>query len=203
MVFKHKKQKGFTILELLIAITVFSLSLMLVMAVVIGMGKQYQKATYITQLNDASRTVHQTLSDDINYSKLTNAEVKTAADGSNNSYICLSGNIIYAWPLAVTDDKVGLYKYTGTACDDNNAATAISGGTNLLPKNSFVANFSVNSEANETYVIKTEFRSGTTDMFSLTGTENRTTAGIKCLPTLQGGDFCSAVQYNSVVKPRL
>ncbi len=197
MVFKASRQQGFTILELLIAITVFSLSLMIVMAVVIGMGKQYQKASYTAQLNDAARNFHQAIANDVNYSKLaTQLEVKN--DGTTQ-YVCLASNIIYAWSL----DTDGLYKYQGTACDAGNANDARTKGVNLLPKNSFVAKVTIPPPTNNTYFITTDFRSGTSDMFKLTGTETRVSDGINCLPTLQGGDFCSIVQYNSVVKPRL
>jgi prepilin-type N-terminal cleavage/methylation domain-containing protein len=201
MVGKIKNRKGFTIIEIMIAISVFSMAMMIVMAVVIGMGKQYQKATYTTQLNEASRSFHQTIATDINYGGLE-PKVNTTSD-SKYKYICLSNNIVYAWP--VTNGSVianGLFRNSFTTyCDGNDsAATAtVANGENVLPANGFVASINIVSSSNGTSNIKTDFRSGTADMF----TDSSNPATSSCLPTLKGGDFCSVVEYNNTVRKRI
>ncbi len=193
--------KGFTIIEIMIAISIFSMAMMLVMAVVIGMGKQYQKASYISQLNSASRGFHEEISRDINYGSAT----PTVKDnGADLRWICLSNNIMYAWRNSVNDSPLnyGLFKgeegnCTDTALAPASAANIINTGANLLPANGFVKSIEISSSSGNTSTVKTDFRSGTQDMF--------VDADIAkdCLPTLRGGDFCSVVQYNNSVRQRL
>lgn len=187
-------KKGFTIVELMIATLVFSVAIILTTSVVIGMSKQYQKGMYTTQLNDASRTVHQDIRDSAAYSK----KLVYDLDGNGNDYVC-NGSVIYYWKLASGNNnqdgsRNGLYKKTlkGIPC---NHSTAVENGSNILPKNGFVSKFTI-SISNGLYSINTKFNIGTADMFT-DGTYQ------KCLPTLSGGDFCSIVDYNTSVIPRL
>lgn len=199
---QHKmNKKGFTIVELLIAISVFSLSIMLVTAVVLGIARQYQKASYTVQLNDASRNIHESIARDINYG----ASI-TAVQGTTIKYFCSEGRVMYAWkPTSGASINNGLFRYdlnsggVFVACNDATASTALANGVNLLPRNGFVANFSSNSVGGGVSEIITNFKVGTADMFE----DSTNPAGSNCLPTLRGGDFCSVVEYNSVVKPRI
>lgn len=197
-------KKGFTIVELLIAISVFSMAIMLVTAVVLGIARQYQKASYTVQLNDASRNIHEMLAKDSNYGDSS----PVRGTGGNKTWVCSNG-VMYAWPNTV-DGAIGngLFRYEPTpteTCDATSAsastaAIAITDGVNLLPKNGFVANFSIDdSIGGGVSQILTNFRVGTADMF----TESDNPAGSNCLPTLKGGDFCAVVQYNSVVRPHI
>jgi prepilin-type N-terminal cleavage/methylation domain-containing protein len=197
-------KKGFTIVELLIAISVFSMAIMLVTAVVLGIARQYQKASYTVQLNDASRNIHEMLAKDSNYGN--SSPVTFSLNGK--TWVCSNG-VMYAWPnTAGGAIGNGLFRYEPLPtqrCDDTSgseptATAAISNGVNLLPKNGFVANFSIdNTIGGGASRIETSFRVGTADMF----TESDNPAGSNCLPTLKGGDFCAVVQYNSVVRPHI
>lgn len=199
--FINTNRRGFTVIELMISISVFSVAMMSVMSAVMIMGRQYQKATYTTQLNSASRTFHQSISNDINYGGYS-PEVKKTLDNSK-SYVCLDKNVIYAWELTNNSTiKYGLFRgsYSGV-CDEGVAASAISNGVNVLPKNGFVAELKIELSTAGTYLVGTDFRTGENDMF----TNPAVPAGedTKCLPLLKGGDFCSIVQYNNFVKKRI
>ena len=199
--FININKSGFTVIELMISISVFSVAMMSVMSAVMIMGRQYQKASYTTSLNSASRTFHQALSADINYGGYS-PEVKKTLDTSK-SYVCLDKNIAYSWEITKNSDiKYGLYRgsYSGV-CDDGVATDVINTGTNVLPKNGFVAELKIEPSSAGTFLATTDFRTGDNDMF----TDSTVPAGssTKCLPLLRGGDFCSIVQYNSYVKKRI
>ncbi|MBX7263412.1 MAG: type II secretion system GspH family protein [Chitinophagaceae bacterium] len=201
MVDKKIKQQGFTVIEIMIAISIFSMALMIVMAVVIGMGKQYQKATYTTQLNAASRTFHQTIATDINYGGI-DPKVLTTTNGQYK-YICLSNNIVYAWPVTVGAVIAnGLYRASFAGfCNGNDSAasTTVASGSNVLPANGFVGSIEIDPKIGGTYSVKTNFRTGTADMFS----DSTNPSSSSCLPTLRGGDFCAVVEYNNSVRKRI
>lgn len=197
-------KRGFTIVELLIAISVFSMAIMLVTAVVLGIARQYQKASYTVQLNDASRNIHEMLAKDSNYGNSS----PVRGTSVNYSWVCSNG-VMYAWPNT-SGGAIGngLFRYEPSStqtCDDTSgseptATDAIAKGVNLLPKNGFVANFSIdNTIGGGASQIETSFRVGTADMF--TNSSEPTISN--CLPTLKGGDFCAVVQYNSVVRPHI
>lgn len=199
-------KSGFTVVELLISISVFSVAMMAVMSAVIVMGRQYQKASYTTQLSSASKSLHQAIANDINYGS-TVPEAKFTAGSPKYGYICLTGNLVYAWEASAGGSiKYGLYKYQYTnSCSGNPdaaVAAAVTNGTNILPKNGFVAKIDIDSSVGaDLSVVKTDFRTGEADMFSNSG--DVVNSDTTCLPVLKGGDFCAVVQYNSSVKKRI
>ncbi len=193
--YKNANQKGFTIIELMIASMVFSVLIIMVSAVTLGVAKQYQKATYTAQLNDASRNVHQTISQTIGYG---GDYSETSVDGYK--VYCAGTTRLFYKPSTDTAINNGLYRQENTTdCGDTiNIALA----ENLLPKNGFITEFSVNKiGANNAYNIKTTFKVGTVDMFETT--PNIVKINNKCLPTLKGGDFCTEVTYTNVVVAKL
>ena len=188
-------KKGFTIVELMIATSIFATISMLTVTIVIGLSKQYQKGTYTVQLNDASRTVHQEIRDGIAYGGAIQLDpsMNTPTVGDID-YFC-TGKDMYYWKISRSGSIFnGLYKKqlaTTDACD----LTKTSGGTNILPPQGIVTAFNIVPQ-NDIYYISTNFATGTADMF----TDNTFTM---CLDTLRGGDFCAIVNYNSTVKSRL
>ena len=181
------KNKGFTIVELMIAMLVFGAASLMTTAVVIGMSRQYQKGTYTAQLNDASRAVHQDIRDAIAYNE------SYVAGPPGTTFFC-TGSTMYYWQNVIPPNpSAGFFKrdLDVLPCTQANA----NNGINLLPRNGFVQNFSVSS-ANGIYTVTSNFAVGTSDMC----TDN---TYAQCLPTLRGGDFCSIVNYTSNVKSRL
>lgn len=66
-------QKGFTIIELMIAISVFSIVLLICMSAIIYIARQYYKGVTITKTQDVSRNISASLGDAV---KLNGGEVK-------------------------------------------------------------------------------------------------------------------------------
>ncbi|HPD99319.1 prepilin-type N-terminal cleavage/methylation domain-containing protein [Candidatus Saccharibacteria bacterium] len=187
-------KKGFTIVELMIAMLVFGVASLLVTAAVIGMSRQYQKGSYTAQLNDASRSIHQDIFNAVAYvnkDAVTNMKTEDSV-----TYFCI-GNVMYYWSLPDGNTiNNGLFKrqLSDAACERGQA----NGGTNLLPRNGFVSQFTITQPSADLGVfdITTRFNVGTYDMY-------KNNSYTECLPTLRGGDFCTIVNYNSSVKPRI
>lgn len=192
-----KKQLGFTIIELMIAMIVFSTMMVIASTVIIGVSKQYQKSTKYSELNDASRNLHESLAQSIGYSSDGPYEVITT---SGYKHICI-GQDLYYWKISSgANIYPGLFKYTfpyvGAACgfDPANLPNSV----NLLPKDGFVTTFSISKiENTNSYDITTAFKIGTVDMYKDGSVNNN------CLPTQKGGEFCSEIIYNSTVSKRL
>lgn len=193
-------KRGFTIVELMIASVVFATVSLLTVTVVIGISRQYQKATYATQLNDAKRSIHQDLRNAIAYQNDTSVPQEVPPAGSRDYRLCV-GSIVYSWKqhsdsaTNLTADDYGLYKKTKTK---DCLAEDRTSGTNLLPKNGFVNEFSMTKNGDNSYTITTNFAVGTADMFADTPIKFT-----QCLPTQKGGDFCSTMNYTSIVTSRI
>jgi prepilin-type N-terminal cleavage/methylation domain-containing protein len=188
-------RRGFTIVEIMIAMLVFSVASLMTMAIVIGMSRQYQKGTYTAQLNDSSRTIHQELRDSIAYG----SNIVFNIDNTGIDWVC-TGQAIYYWQLTqgnnnANGSKNGLYKKVLTSSDSGCAESSATNGANLLPNSGFVSQFAI-AQTGLVYNITTRFNAGPLDSFS------NTTDYSSCLPTIRGGDFCAIVNYNSSVMPR-
>lgn len=183
-------KKGFTIVEVMIAVMVFSSVSLLTVMVVMGMARQYQKGAYSVQLNDASRTIHQDIHDSAAYG----GALTIGVDNDGKDFLC-AGRTMYYWQLSANNTiHYGLYKRDlGT---DSCVVGSAVGGQNILPTNGFVSAFSVTT-FEDIQEINTRFNVGDASMYQNTATF------AECLPTLRGGDFCSVVNYNSSVKPRI
>jgi prepilin-type N-terminal cleavage/methylation domain-containing protein len=179
------KQKGFTIVELMIAASVFSVAIIMVSAVIMGISKTYQKASYTTQLNDASRNFHQELKNSANQG--SNISQVT---GGTTTWIC-AGTTVYYWKLSQdTTYNGGLYKLENkTICPEHTSPPT--GGINLLPDGAYV--YSAGLDSASTKTATTSFGTGTPDMHEEGKLQNA------CLPTLKGGDFCAQVTYKSTI----
>lgn len=185
-----RNSKGFTIVELMIAMSIFSVTIMLTAAVITGIAKQYQKASYGARLNDASRDVHATVGNALAYG----GQVTTRT--SNGFDVRCIDDYRYFWKLSVDDviqSEPGLYR-DNKPCGD---PAVVSGAENLLPKNGFITAFSITPDATDPLIntLLTTFKVGQTDMFEDPANIDDT----YCLPTLRGGDFCSQITYTSTI----
>jgi len=185
-----KKQAGFTVVEFLIAIAIFSTIMILAITVIMSISKLYQKASYTSQLNSTSRNLHQELAVNLTY----HSEY-VVLQGTPIKGFCVGNDVYYYQLSSESNIYPGLYKTQKTSSQICNQDRA-TGGVNLLPKNGFVTELSINTDTSMRQ-INTSFRVGTSDMFEGNNVANN------CRPTLRGGDFCSVVNYNSNVRSRL
>lgn len=94
----YKNQQGFTIVELLIAITVFSMVLLLCSMAIIHVGKMYYKGNIINRTQDTSRKVLEDITQTVQFGRrtVTSAEFRrTGVNGALES-LCL-GNVRYSF----------------------------------------------------------------------------------------------------------
>jgi prepilin-type N-terminal cleavage/methylation domain-containing protein len=182
-------QNGFTMVELMIATSIFSVAILIASTVIIGISKTYQKASYITKLNDASRNFHQ----DIKNSANSGASIVKGSVATLD-YICTSNTLYYFTASSgnVINTPKGLFKKTVDNCASVTAGD-LNGGVNILPKDAYVSEVTYTEHSNLPSTIITRFNIGAEDMYVDKDVDS------SCLPTLGGGDFCAQVQYNSTI----
>jgi prepilin-type N-terminal cleavage/methylation domain-containing protein len=208
MAFK-RNQKGFTIVELMIAISVFSIAVLLVTMGVLVISRQYQQGTTRTKLESANREIHQNISQAVQYSG-ANTQASTETDW--NAFCAGTQRFVYGKVIVApgTYDaayykntlKAGLYADTvqnDTCPLPSVNGTPIGGAVgsgpnlldrdNLLPDGAKVVTFSYDTTSK---MLTTKFVLSDFDLLNL-GTADE----INCKTGVAGKEFCAVVQLQS------
>lgn len=194
-----KKQTGFTIVELMIAISVFAVAMMLVMGGVLMIGRQYQQGVTRTKLESASREIHQNIANSIQFAS---GEVKFANDDSWRSLCVGNQRYTYAFTLDTYDTeanidglKSGLYidnDIVPGSCSVPNNTGNPENLNNLLPNDSKVLKLSFSNDN----TISTVFIRSDSDLLDIPDTVNNVD-NIRCKGAVTGKEYCAVVQFNS------
>lgn len=204
----RRSQKGFTIVELMIAVSVFAVAMVMVMGGVIFISKQYRQATTRVALEEASRNVHQQVTQAMQFNG-----AGTAVDAAVGDYwaTCIghemyiygqnfSGVTIDASNIAglYNNQKEGLYVggIPAGGCSNAPADFATNGSFhNLLPPGVKVVEFKITGADHtgfSTVFVKAPSSDGG-DLLEVDAVTNE----IRCDVSLAGKEFCSVVKLNS------
>lgn len=186
-------QKGFTILELMIAIAVMGVTLLLVTMGVIQVSRYYQQAQTKTALLNANRELHQKFAQDLQYSGYVPLGT-TASPLTKSGYnIACVGTTRYIWKAnSFTDNFFGTDTITSEGqCTTNNIDTTVT--SSPMPPNTRVTKFEL-TQVNGFYQLTTRFiAANNTDLF----TGNDYTKD--CIGVAFGGSFCATGQLSSTL----
>jgi prepilin-type N-terminal cleavage/methylation domain-containing protein len=194
----YKNNKGFTVVELMIAISVFATAMTLVLAGVIFISRQYQQTSNRVALEEASRNIHQQITQSIQFS---GTNILPEVTVPPYSAVCV-GNYMYIYganePVSLQANYIsqseGLYvkDNPGITCDT--ALVNINGARNLLPSGAKVTLFSVSSTGN----VSTIFVKSPDDLLRYSG-------GVVdgCSTTITGKEFCATVKLDSSATRRV
>lgn len=217
---KFQSQKGFTLVELLIATAVFSTMLLLATSGLIQIGRVYYKGITTTKTQETARSIVAEISDAVQVGSNTNIATN-ATPGPNGEQAFCVGNIRYSYVLnrqvnaqnnlplqgrhAVWLDLIR----QGSACTapDLTAATPQDGSTDvtaaslskrreLLATNMRVSQFSI------TQPVALSPNLVNISINIIYGDQDLSPGG-QCLPNRQGGQFCAQSGLSVFVKKRL
>jgi prepilin-type N-terminal cleavage/methylation domain-containing protein len=196
----NASKKGFTIIELLIATTVFSVILLLISAGLIYIGKVYYRTTEQTKTQEATRAIISEITQAVRFS---GGDIIVGVDA-----FCV-GDIMFVpnENVMVIGANTGLVRsgYTGT-CQATNANPTAAGNpaTDLVPKGMFLREFTVtNSASTDLYTIKVHLVSlpddesvnaadGTSQLFD----------GTYCRGG-PGSEYCASSVLETTIKKRI
>jgi len=119
---------GFTLIELMFATLIFSIVMIILLASFLQIGRMFYKGISMARTQDASRSVVDSLSDDIRFAadqpiKLDASGKGEAVGGSNpNLYYFCVGDHRYTYQLKKkidpsAADQIGMRRDTTTSCD--------------------------------------------------------------------------------------
>jgi len=203
------KQTGFTVVELMISTAIFSMVLVLVVATVVFIGRQYQQAATRVKLEDASRELHQQVGQSIQFSSTdpinsgaSNGWMSTCIGTQRYTFAASAASVSPSYTTAsYTNLKKGLYVETIVpttgSCAVQSSPDTVAGATNLLSSNSRVLQFYFSGGT-----LKTYFADSDPDLLNLTA-GGVTVDSIRCLGGVNGKQFCAVVQLSSTATKRI
>lgn len=189
-----KQQKGFTIVELMIATLVFSTVLLVVTVGIIQITRVYYKGLNEAATQDTVRSIADTLSQSIQFGggDVTLVPAK--------SFFCV-GNTQYSYKLGQQFvDGAGNYGLvSGTVPGCGGGSNALSSGREMLSPKMRLSELTVRQDANEPdlYKITVRVAFGDADLLN-----NPTGTNPTCKSTA-GSQFCSVSELTTTVVKRI
>lgn len=201
------RQKGFTIVELLIATMAFSVILLVLMAGLLQIGRTYYKGLTNSRTQEAARTIIDDVSRSIQFN---GGDWVWDNSGPDLGYCVGSRQYAYVINQQVKTSPVARALVASTGTLTNCAVQNITGPTitadsqELLGENMRLGEFRIESIGNNLYKITVEVGYGEYDLFEGTGGGDIVPdLPLKCKNERSGGQFCSVARLTTVVQKRV
>lgn len=210
---KSNNETGFTLVELMIATSVFAIILLVITAGLIQVGRMFFKGVSITNTQEEARNITESISQAIQFSgESVTTEITPNADGTKG--FC-AGNKRYSYVIGKQlvdgtpeDDKQSNHVMVLDNIDSCNGSTQaqpiISGGLTsssreLMGAKMRIANLELKSisltDRKDVYSFKIRIISGDTDLL---------TADLQnCKQDSGGSQFCAASELSTTIQKRI
>jgi prepilin-type N-terminal cleavage/methylation domain-containing protein len=206
-------QRGFTIVELMIATSVLAIMLLLVSIILSSIGNLYYKDTNQTRIQDEARTIADQISQDL--------ELNGGAVQSNNGVYCIDGSIRYSYVIGKelgTSTPHVLWRDINpnpATCNSANLSLALPSatGVEMLGPSSRLSQFDVT--LNSPYTITINIAFGDDDLLCSPSASGNTCASSGTMPAADflrgdllckgkaGDSYCSTANLTTTVVQRL
>ena len=196
---KSKLQKGFTIVELLIATSVFSILLVILLTSLLRISQMFYKGVNMSRTQETARNVLQYITDDLQFYK------QPPVIGSN--YFCI-GNHRYAYQLGnqVGTSGYGILKEDMSTCKPVTGSGSQApgpGAVELLDKGMQVNNLVVDpisGGSTSVHLFVVQYGNDNSVLISPSGYSPAWKApDALCSGPPSSSQFCSTAEYNSTV----
>jgi Tfp pilus assembly protein PilV len=202
---RSSKSRGFTVIELLLAMTFLTFILLFVITATIQIMRVYNKGVATKTINQSGRTIVEEMSREIRGANPSTFNTSQMSNGR----LCL-GEVSYIWNLGNT--MSGANKYTdntpisfvrvkdpsGLYCDPSQTPTKAA-ATELISNTIWVQQVSViQSVASDSSLVQLRIRLSTSDINSPNVLDN----GEYVCSGSRDGDFCAVVDFTTVAAIR-
>lgn len=208
-----KNQSGFTILELLIAMSVFTLVLLIATTSIVELGKLYYKTLTAARNQEVARTIMEEISRTAQFDK---EGIKTGHNFGGNVHQFCIGDRRYTYEIdskVINASSVGLRSEEFSSDSTCARPGADSSGTQLLAQGMRLISLDVNNaSARDSYRITVKVAYADNDLLShYPNNANDSTppsagwvpSDVQCRPGIPGSSFCAVNQLDTTVKKRL
>jgi prepilin-type N-terminal cleavage/methylation domain-containing protein len=222
---KVSKQRGFTIIELMISTAVFSAILLVILTAITQIGRMYYKGVTISKTQEAARSIVDSVSQEIQFSPSSYAPTY-AVSGERNIRCVGNSRFFYVVNQKKTDTNYGLWADDSGAgsplCVDSASLVALGSAaiptsspssTNpreLLPQNMRIAKFEINGSGS-LYTVSVRVLYGDDDLMeavdpatgSILTPASDYPQFLTCKGSTVGTQFCGVSELTVTVNKRL
>lgn len=203
-------QRGFTIVELMIATTVFSIILLIAATTLIQIGRMYYKGVITSKTQNVTRSIMDDVSRSIQFSSGNGSQAsdnnppRQAYCIGSTRYTYVLGKQVSSNPQGPNQTRHALWQDSADSSNcgfnlpDLQQAKPSSDGKELLEEHMRLQDFSVTAQpqSNDTYTVNVKVIYGDDDL--LDDPSNPTT----CKGSVVGGQWCAISELKTVVYSR-
>lgn len=205
---RQHRQRGFTILELMMATGVFSVVLLLLTAGIIQISRVYYKGVIESSTQNAARTILETVSQAIQFSGEKVVATKPPVSGTDQAFCIGNQEFSYrlGWQVENTANpsqhqlQHGLVQrsFAGSDCVAQDLSGASVGGRELLGEHMRLSNIVVQNLDNNLYRVQVRVVYGDDDLLN-----NPTGTDASCNTAMAVRHFCAVSELSTVVVKRV
>ncbi len=203
-----KNQKGFTIIELMIATTVFSVILLVASAAIIQIGKVYYKGLISARTQENARYIMENVSRDLQFSNTNGLQRHKDPDKpytDARAYCIGSNKYTYYLNTQVVSGTHGLILSDATPGDCSPNTNPTDDDREMLGANTRLLRFDIKDLPGGIYEINIAIAYGDSDLLTTHGTPSGegATASALCKTGVAGSNFCATSMLDTTVKRRI
>lgn len=201
---KHMNQKGFTIVELMIATVVFSSILLLCAFGLLNIGRTYYKGVTSARTQEAARSIIDDIAQSIQFGPGPVYTTGTEAAVGTTGYYCAGGKrYSYKRDWQLTGNRHVLVVDVPATCNggvgpqnlDGASPSIVGGSKELVPRGMRLAHFKVEPAGTDLYKITVHVISGDDDLL------NPSREG--CSSARAGTQYCATSELITTVQKRV
>jgi prepilin-type N-terminal cleavage/methylation domain-containing protein len=214
--FMHSQsQHGFTVFELMVATSVFSVILLVMTVGVLRFSHDYFKSVTTSNTQQVARSIANDIAQNIQFGQTVTTGL---VGGSGLQGICV-GNTLYSYHIgyevapaynsAKHQAPHGLIKTVGSSCsaaaprDVNSASALASNEHDLLGENMRLSSITVTPGTNNTYAIRVRVLFGDDDLLLPAVTGSTTNWDAEACGGAAGSQFCASSEIATTVQQRV
>lgn len=201
---KKIQEKGFTIIELMVATTVFSVILLMASSAAIQIGRLYYKQITSTKTQAAAREVLENVSRDL---QLSNNKTLDTGSASGMQAYCIGDNQYSYIPgnqVVGNAHGVWLDNRPATGCDPTNFSNS---SRELLGENMRLLDLQIIQDVpSRTYAIRVGVAYGDSDLLTAYNNLGALVGSLpeaSCRSGVAGSNFCATSSLDTIVKRRI
>lgn len=212
------RQNGFTIVELMIATSIFAVILLVISFGALSVGKNYYKGITSSRAQEASRSIMDSITKPM---ELSGAVFEPNTAGGFKAYCIGTVRFTFSVNKQVSDSPSGANQQrhalwqdrpnTTSPCSpvdltetnpSTQSAAAVQGtqGKELVPKGMRLTEFEVNSVSDRYYNVRVGIIAGDDEIIDMS---NPDPAEFKCQDSTKGGQFCASAPLATTVYRRV
>lgn len=201
-------QRGFTLVELLVATTVFSLILLVATTGIVQLGRLYYRGITDSKTQEVTRAVFEDISRSVQFAKGQRRDVPAALLPAGVTQFCI-GDTRYSYSI---NEKVTSSSSTGlraTRISPTDNCLGAVAGQQMLDQNMRLLDLRVapiGSSSGYDVLVKVAY--GDNDLLNLYQDDGSTRTAVsidagQCKSGTAGSSFCAVAQLNTIIKKRL